>query len=319
MVCLTLLLFISSVVFALSLDDVSTGGSNFFDNIMSFFRNFFGIQSEPQCHAGCCGAICGGCPSGQFCDVDNGACPDGTSCGPGGQHLACVGDQCVNVPGEGADECSSHGECGGMTTTTDVGDGDCTGYTNCYCINPSTGGCCPPETCPVSGLDCHFDVDAGSCSYGQYMFCGYGGNAECRGAPNDCLNGCHESLGSCPSGYSHEDWDISQSDCDSRASSQGKQAHFMSTSSYSCPNCDNPTKCSRCCLVAGLQSTTTTSQSTTTTSQSTTTTSQSTTTTSQSTTTTSQSKNKNVITCLYTQKKVNISKEKKLICGFIFL
>jgi len=230
LVLLLCFLFISSSVYGLSLDDVSSGASSFFDSIRSFFRNFFGDDD---------------CPgytfkySEDFCFDEK---PDGNCC------EICTRDAYQNSNG---DWCTANirdcrdtgagGMCsGGVTTTTTGGGGRCTGYRNCYCVNPSTGGCCPPATCPVSGLDCHFDVDAGSCGYGQYMFCGYGGVAECRGAPNDCLDGCYESLGECQSGYIHEAWDISESECNSRASNQGKQAYYRSTSSYSCPNCDNP-------------------------------------------------------------------------------
>jgi hypothetical protein len=60
------------------------------------------------------------CPSGQVCDIPNGACGSGgKSCNDqgGGFHKTCVGNQCVNVAGAGADQCSSHEQCLSATAT----------------------------------------------------------------------------------------------------------------------------------------------------------------------------------------------------------
>ena len=230
------LLIISYGVFALSLDDVSTSGSNFFDNIMGFFRNFFGIQSQAQCHAGCCGPICGGCPKGQFCDVDNGACSDGTSCGSGGQHLACVGNQCVNVPGVGSNECSSHEDCGGTTTT--IG-GDCScGWKG----SPGDRCCITTDSCtaPTCTHNVKWDTSK-TCSGGEMLFCGTSGPV-CTSGTCDCHPNCHDNEYECS------------------CSESGAV-----TRSGSCSKCNNPYW--GCCCSGGTTTTipTTTTSSTTTT------------------------------------------------------
>jgi len=60
---LIIILLSFSLTFALSLDDVSSGGSNIFDNIRSFFSSSFGQGSEPVCSPkkGIGGP--GGCPN----------------------------------------------------------------------------------------------------------------------------------------------------------------------------------------------------------------------------------------------------------------
>jgi len=65
------------------------------------------------CPIGCCGGECGDCPSGQSCDIPNGACSSGFSCNPqgSGHHKACRDNICVEIEGEGEDECTSNSQC----------------------------------------------------------------------------------------------------------------------------------------------------------------------------------------------------------------
>jgi len=69
------------------------------------------VGSGKTCHAGCCGQTCGSCPTGQACNIPNGACPDKKSCNPAGYeyHSACRDFKCVQVPGPGKDECDKYG------------------------------------------------------------------------------------------------------------------------------------------------------------------------------------------------------------------
>jgi hypothetical protein len=65
------------------------------------------------CNPGCCAGD-GDCPSGQRCNIPNGYCIKGKSCNPSAQgkyHKDCVGNQCVYVPGEGSDKCTSASDC----------------------------------------------------------------------------------------------------------------------------------------------------------------------------------------------------------------
>lgn len=63
------------------------------------------------CNPACC-ATAADCPSGQYCNIPNGYCQSGTSCaGTTLYHKECRDNICVNVPGGGTDQCTSHEEC----------------------------------------------------------------------------------------------------------------------------------------------------------------------------------------------------------------
>lgn len=100
-------------------------------------------ESFNKCNAqgGCDPACCvseNDCLRGQVCDIPNGNCNSGKSCNDqgGGTHKACRDNQCVYVPGAGADECTSHSQC--QTTSPPPGDidsGYCAGKSGIVCEN----------------------------------------------------------------------------------------------------------------------------------------------------------------------------------------
>lgn len=141
------------------------------------------------CLPGCCGDPCGGCPAGQDCDIPNGACDSGKSCNPQGSgfHLDCVGNQCVNVPGTGANNCTSHDQCqtSEPTPTPTPASRSCVAEHN-TCSD--TNLCCSPLVCHNTictscgnikdeGIcwthkDCHWE--SGSCKDGATPSAGAG-------------------------------------------------------------------------------------------------------------------------------------------------
>lgn len=63
------------------------------------------------CNPACCASAVD-CPSGQYCSIPNGYCQSGKSCaGTILYHKECRNQICVNVPGEGSDQCQYHWQC----------------------------------------------------------------------------------------------------------------------------------------------------------------------------------------------------------------
>jgi hypothetical protein len=99
------------------------------------------------CDPACCDSD-SDCPSGQKCDIPNGNCDKGKSCNPqgSGYHKECVGNQCVEVPGEGEDRCTDHNQCSSSPTYDKcsdwnyVDDSTCTADPNCK--GPGQNGQC---------------------------------------------------------------------------------------------------------------------------------------------------------------------------------
>lgn len=63
------------------------------------------------CNPACC-ATTADCPPGQYCSIPNGYCQSGKSCaGTTLYHKECRDNICVNVPGGGPDQCTTHAQC----------------------------------------------------------------------------------------------------------------------------------------------------------------------------------------------------------------
>jgi len=124
------------------------------------------IDSAADGVGGCCdpGATGDrGCPSGENCNIPNGACISGKSCNPEGTgyHKECRGTQCVEVPGESEDRCTRHEQCQGQQATPTPGgdlgpnpscsnwgyvhDDTCTANPKCETDPKQEGSCCKTQ------------------------------------------------------------------------------------------------------------------------------------------------------------------------------
>lgn len=121
------------------------------------------------CNPACC-ASNSDCPAGTYCSIPNGYCQAGKSCAATTEHhKECRDQQCVEVPGGGPDQCTSHTQCRGITVTPaqcpfDVTPyvkqiaGDVSGLYLCNAYSPQNG--CLKLELPPEFAHCTFLAEA---------------------------------------------------------------------------------------------------------------------------------------------------------------
>jgi len=132
------------------------------------------------CNPACC-ATKSDCPSEQYCSIPNGYCRAGKSCaGTTGYHKECRDQLCVNVPGGGADQCTSHDQCKETPSPTPPSCQPVKEYSGA--VTPgydcTKGGsasvtvtACLPEGCPLNGATVSYSKTIARCPGESWTDC----------------------------------------------------------------------------------------------------------------------------------------------------